>query len=91
MTRGTEKARVIVRAYAEDNKAVVTIEDNGGGIPEAIIGRIFDFYFTTNEAGGGTGIGLYMSRNIIEKNMGGTLSAENTNGGALFRIELSPT
>jgi PAS domain S-box-containing protein len=91
MTRGTEKARVIVRAYAEDNKAVVTIEDNGGGIPEAIIGRIFDFYFTTNEAGGGTGIGLYMSRNIIEKNMGGTLSAENTDDGARFRIEISPT
>jgi PAS domain S-box-containing protein len=91
MARGTEKARVILRAFAEDNKAVVTIEDNGGGIPETIKDRIFDFYFTTNEADGGTGIGLYMSRNIIEKNMGGTLSAENTDGGALFRIELSPT
>jgi PAS domain S-box-containing protein len=89
--RGTEKARVILRAFAECNKAVVTIEDNGGGIPETIKDRIFDFYFTTNEADGGTGIGLYMSRNIIEKSMGGTLSAENTNGGALFRIELSPT
>jgi signal transduction histidine kinase len=91
MTRGTENARVILRAFEENNKAVVTVEDNGGGIPETIKDRIFDFYFTTNEAGGGTGIGLYMSKNIIEKNMGGTLRAENTDGGALFRIELSPT
>jgi PAS domain S-box-containing protein len=86
--RGTEKPRLIIRAFAEDNKTVVTITDNGGGIPEAIIGRIFEFYFTTNEASGGTGIGLYMSKNIIEKNMGGRLSAGNTGNGAQFRIEL---
>jgi signal transduction histidine kinase len=48
------------------------------------------FLFHPNEAGG-TGIGLYMSRNIIEKNMGGTLNAENTDDGAQFRIEISPT
>jgi PAS domain S-box-containing protein len=91
LARGTEKPRVKLRAFAEGKKAVVTVEDNGGGIPEAIMGRIFDFYFTTNEAGGGTGIGLYMSRNIIEKSMGGTLSAVNAEGGAQFRIEISPT
>jgi len=90
-TRGTEKPRVMISAFAEVNKCVVTIADNAGGIPEAILDRIFDFYFTTNESGGGTGIGLYMSRNIIEKNMGGTLSAENTDCGARFRIEISPT
>jgi len=90
-TRKTEKPRVVIRAFAEDTKTVVTIEDNAGGIPEAIMDRIFDFYFTTNEAGGGTGIGLYMSRNIIEKNMGGALTAENTDNGARFRIEISPT
>lgn len=87
--RGTENARVIIRAFAEDTKTVVTIADNAGGIPEAIMGRIFDFYFTTNESNGGTGIGLYMSKNIIEKNMGGTLSALNTDGGAQFRIEVN--
>jgi PAS domain S-box-containing protein len=89
--RETEKPRVIIRAFAEDTKTVVTIADNAGGIPEAIIDKIFDFYFTTNESSGGTGIGLYMSRNIIEKNMGGTLAAVNTDSGALFRIEISPT
>ncbi len=85
--RGTEKPTVIIRAFSEGNNTIVTIEDNAGGIPETIIGKIFDFYFTTNESGGGTGIGLYMSKNIIEKNMGGTLSAVNTEKGAQFRIE----
>jgi len=86
--RGTEKPRVVVRAFAENAKTVVTIMDNAGGIPDEVIGKIFDIYFTTNKDGGGTGIGLYMSKNIIEKNMGGTLHAENSNGGALFRIEI---
>jgi PAS domain S-box-containing protein len=86
--RGTENPRIIIRVYAEDGKTVVTITDNAGGIPETIIDKIFDFYFTTNKSGGGTGIGLYMSKNIIEKNMGGTLSAVNTDSGAQFRIEV---
>jgi PAS domain S-box-containing protein len=84
--RRTEKPRVTIRAFAEDSKTIVTITDNAGGIQKAIMGKIFDFYFTTHESSGGTGIGLYMSKNIIEKNMGGTLSAVNTEGGAQFRI-----
>lgn len=86
--RGTENPRILIRAYAEEDASVVTVTDNGGGIPEGIRDRIFDFYFTTNEAGGGTGIGLYMAKNIIEKNMCGTLRAENTADGACFRIEV---
>jgi signal transduction histidine kinase len=84
--RKTEKPKVKIRAFEEGNKAIVTIADNAGGIPEAIIPRIFDLYITTKEASGGTGIGLHMSKNIIEKNMGGTLTAENTHCGAQFRI-----
>lgn len=87
--RETEKPRVIIRAFAEDSKTVITIEDNAGGIPDAIIGKIFDFHFSTSESSGGTGIGLYMSKIIIEKNMGGILSAVNTDGGAQFRIEVN--
>jgi PAS domain S-box-containing protein len=92
--RGVVKPKISIQAIAEDGNAVVTVTDNAGGIPDANIGRIFDLYFTTREPSGGTGIGLYMSKNIIEKNMGGKLSVRNTGYGAEFRIKLtgaSPT
>ena len=66
----------------------VFVEDNGGGIPEATLPRIFEPYFTTKPEGKGTGIGLYMSKQIIENSMEGKLSAENTPEGARFTIEL---
>ncbi len=64
----------------------IAVEDTGGGIPLEIMERIFEPYFTTKEQGKGTGIGLYMSKLIIEKNMGGVLSVANTNEGARFSI-----
>ena len=78
-----------IKAFSENDRAVVTITDNAGGIPELIIDKIFELYFTTRESRDGTGIGLYMSKNIIEKNMGGKLSAANVDGGAQFRIEIN--
>ncbi|HTP65419.1 MAG TPA: ATP-binding protein [Geobacteraceae bacterium] len=66
----------------------MTIADNGGGIPAEIMGRVFDPYFTTKELGKGTGIGLFMSKTIIEKSMGGRLTVRNVDGGAEFRIEV---
>ncbi|MDD2337644.1 MAG: transporter substrate-binding domain-containing protein [Geobacteraceae bacterium] len=86
--KGVGKPKVSIQAVAENGKAIVTVSDNAGGIPDANIDRIFDLYFTTRESYGGTGIGLYMSKNIIEKNMGGILSVRNTEYGAQFRIEL---
>jgi len=86
--RQVEQPRVTIRASVQENKAVVTITDNAGGIPDALLGRVFDLYFTTREAKGGTGIGLYLSKNIIERNMGGKLNVENVESGARFRIEL---
>jgi PAS domain S-box-containing protein len=71
-----------------NQQAIVTIRDNGGGIAPEALPHIFDPYFTTKGPTKGTGIGLYMSKTIIEKNMGGTLTAHNTEQGAEFRIEL---
>ncbi len=72
----------------EDNKAIITIEDNGGGIPQTILQKIFDPYFTTKHQSQGKGLGLYMSKEIIEKHLKGTLSVKNSEFGAVFTIEL---
>ena len=80
--------RIRIRVFRENGNAVVTVWDNGGGIDEQVLPRIFDPYFSTKEQGKGTGIGLYMSKVIIEKNMGGNIAAHNTDGGVEFRIEI---
>ncbi|RLA81599.1 MAG: hypothetical protein DRG78_08965 [Epsilonproteobacteria bacterium] len=71
------------------DKNIISVQDNAGGIPKEIINRIFEPYFTTKEQGKGTGMGLYMSKMIIEDNMGAILSVKNKNNGAIFTIELN--
>jgi PAS domain S-box-containing protein len=78
-----------IESFGEGGSAVVSLTDNAGGIAESILDRIFDLYVTTRQNAGGTGIGLHMSKSIIEKNMGGSLTAENTGEGARFRIAVS--
>jgi len=77
-----------IRVFMENGRSVVVVRDNGGGIPEDGLPKIFDPYFTTKQQGKGTGIGLYMAKMIIEKKMRGCLTACNVCGGAEFRIEL---
>lgn len=66
----------------------ITLSDNAGGIEEEVIKYIFDPYFTTKDMQNGTGLGLYMSKTIIEKHFDGTLEVVNKNEGALFTITL---
>ena len=79
---------ICVKVFTERGKAVVSISDNAGGIPDEVLGRIFEPYFTTKEQGKGTGIGLYMAKNIVEKSMNGSVTARNVGAGAEFRIEV---
>ena len=83
-----DDALISIRSFADGSMSVVTISDNAGGIPEEVMDRIFDPYFTTKGPDKGTGIGLFMSKAIIEKNLGGRLTACNTGNGAMFRIEV---
>lgn len=66
----------------------IRFEDNGGGMAEETLHKIFEPYFTTKEEGKGTGIGLYMSKTIIENSMNGTLEVANIAGGACFLVIL---
>jgi C4-dicarboxylate-specific signal transduction histidine kinase len=86
--RDIKDPRVTINICIEGDRAVVTIADNAGGISEEIMGKIFDPYFTTKGPQDGTGIGLFMSKAIIEKNIGGRLAARNIANGVEFRIEV---
>jgi len=81
-------AGVTITVCSEDGCAVVTVADNAGGISEELINKVFDPYFTTKGPLQGTGIGLFMAKSIIEKNMGGRLTVRNTASGAEFRIKV---
>jgi len=72
----------------KNENAVVSISDMGGGISTNVMQKIFDPYFTTKEQTQGTGLGLYMSKQIIENSMCGSLTAKNINNGAEFTITL---
>ena len=88
LRKRVEKPVVSIGVCTKEGKTFVTVADNAGGIPEEILDKVFEPYFTTKGPGQGTGIGLFMSKTIIEKNMNGRLSARNLKDGAEFRIEI---
>lgn len=67
---------------------LIEVEDNAGGIDEGVLTKIFEPYYTTKTDRNGTGLGLYMSRMLAILHLQGNLEAENTSGGACFRLYL---
>lgn len=82
-----EGAKIVVRIYEEGGDAKISVSDNGGGVKEENIEKIFEPYFST-KASQGTGLGLYMSKMIIEEHMDGKFSVQNSQMGAEFIISL---
>ena len=77
--------RVDVKSNSDE--VIVSVTDNGGGIKESVMAKIFEPYFTTKEQGKGTGIGLYMSKIIIEDHHNGALDVVNTDDGVSFNMK----
>ncbi len=88
LERQIPQAHIDISLHQEENEISLCIRDNAGGIPDVYIQRIFDPYFTTKHKSMGTGLGLYIAKMIIEKNMDGRLRAENRDEGAAFIITL---
>jgi len=81
-----ENRIIRIKSYSIEDGLCLEIIDNAGGIPEDVIEHIFEANVTTKEVGKGTGIGLYMSEQIVKK-MGGNIEVSNTSEGACFKIE----
>lgn len=82
------KRKIDVSITIQESSVKIDFEDNAGGIDEDIIEKVFEPYFSTKNEKNGTGLGLYMSKIIIEKNFGGEINVSNSSNGALFTIEL---
>jgi len=79
---------VSIKYDCDSSYIYIMIEDTGGGIDEKIIPKIFDHYYTTKKSDGGTGLGLYMCKKILEENMDGMIEVYNGAKGAVFKITL---
>ena len=91
ITRKIAQRHIIIIVSQKDDHAIISIEDNAGGVPEAVKGQIFEPYFTTKHASQGTGLGLFMSKLIVEKSLLGSLTLESGADGARFVITVPIT
>ena len=84
----TVKRRIRLRIERDQDTALIRVEDNAGGIGEEVLEQIFEPYFTTKHSRQGTGLGLFMSRMIIQKSFKGSLEVRNRPQGAEFTIRI---
>ena len=84
--KDVKKPQIYIETAYENNQKILRIKDNGGGVPEEILEKIFDPYFSTKKEKDGTGLGLYMSKTIVEDHCDGSLHVNNDHNGAIFTI-----
>ncbi len=84
---GTGPRCITVAAAREGDSVLLTIADNGGGIPDTVMARLFQPFVTTKTADHGTGLGLSLCQGLVQ-HMGGSIAAANEGDGAVFRIRL---
>ena len=77
MTQPVNTRFMNIKTFIKNKRCVIEINDNGGGVDESIVSKIFDPYFTTKHKSQGTGIGLYMSHQIVVEHMKGSIYAKN--------------
>jgi len=88
LEKNIENPTITISSTFKNNTHILIVQDNAGGVPDDIIGEIFDPYFSTKKEKDGTGLGLYMSKTIIEEHCGGKLSVSNDKDGAVFLVAL---
>ena len=85
----TKNRKIIIKTFDKDDNSFLEISDNAGGIKAYHLAKVFDAYFTTKSCENGTGLGLYISKTIIENNKKGKITVCNNNlNGATFTIQL---
>lgn len=87
-SRSIDSGMIDVKVSASDNIVTISVMNNGGAIPEDIRSHIFEPYFTTKGDCKGTGLGLYMSKTVIEKHMNGKIKLDDKSDETVFVIEL---
>jgi signal transduction histidine kinase len=79
---------ITIKVALENDGVLICVGDNGGGIPDDILEKIFDPYFTTKHKAQGTGLGLYMTKLIVEQHMKGYIAVKNGENGAQFDVKV---
>jgi len=88
LNHSKKDGKIYINIYDDLKNITIDICDNGEGLDDKIIDKIFNPYFSTKLEKSGTGLGLYISKTIIEKHLYGTISAHNTDDGACFSINI---
>lgn len=86
--KGKERGEIFIDVIKDDQKVLISVSDNGGGIPKKNLKKIFDPYFTTKDKHNGTGLGLYILKLIVEDSMNGKVTVKNGSKGAIFTLQI---